>query len=203
MASTAHGNVFRSTNQGTHWSELNEGLPGDPVYRDIRSLAAHGLSIFAGVDSGVYVAECSSSTWLPVGSPFAGERVLALAVGNPQLFAGTTDGLWRNDVMTAVESESGVPLPATFQLAQNFPNPFNPATRIEYELRAPTHVRIDVFSTLGRWVTTLVDQPLPAGFHSTLWDGRSASGQSVASGVYFYRLSTREGIETRKMVLLR
>lgn len=203
MASTAQGYIFRSTNQGTYWSELNQGLPGDAIYRDIRSLVAHGESIFAGVDSGVYVADCSSSTWLPVGSHLEGARVLALAVGNPQLFAGTSDGLWRNDIMTAVEPESDIPLPAAFQLFGNFPNPFNPATKIAYDLLAPTHVTIEVYSVLGQWVRTLVDEPQPAGSHTATWDGRSASGQNVASGVYFYRLRTGEGTQTRKMLLLR
>ncbi|RME22043.1 MAG: T9SS C-terminal target domain-containing protein, partial [Candidatus Zixiibacteriota bacterium] len=86
---------------------------------------------------------------------------------------------------------------------RNYPNPFNPVTTIAYRLLAPRQVRLDVYNLLGQHVRTLVNGSQPAGEHLVQWDGRSDEGITVASGLYFYRLSTREQVVTRKMVLLR
>jgi hypothetical protein len=94
-------------------------------------------------------------------------------------------------------------LPADFLLAQNYPNPFNPSTRISYDLPVASSVTLQVYDLLGQVVTTLVDATQTAGTHSIEWNGRDKSGQSVASGVYFYRLSTHEFTSTRKMILLK
>ncbi len=94
-------------------------------------------------------------------------------------------------------------LPAKYRLYQNFPNPFNPTTTIRFDLGHASQVTLDVFNVLGRRVTTLYDGFRPAGFYALEWDGRSHRGQRVASGVYFYRLTTEFGTESRKMLLLR
>jgi hypothetical protein len=79
-----------------------------------------------------------------------------------------------------------------------YPNPFNAATVISFALSTDSDVRVDVYDVLGRRVATLVDDLLPAGEHHVSWDAIGA-----ASGVYFARLVTSEGMTTRKMVLVR
>jgi len=94
-------------------------------------------------------------------------------------------------------------LPLTFSLSQNYPNPFNPATSIEYTIPVRSHVRLSIFNILGREVTTLVDGERPAGAYVVEWDGRNQGGNSVATGVYFYRLVAEDFVETKKMILLK
>jgi len=93
--------------------------------------------------------------------------------------------------------------PARDELYQNIPNPFNPSTTIRYALRAPTDVTLTVFDAAGRRVRTLVSQSMPAGVHDVAWDGFDHSGNHVASGVYFYRITAGAFTQTRKMVLLK
>jgi len=94
--------------------------------------------------------------------------------------------------------------PAATALSQNYPNPFNPTTTIGFTLRERGHVSVRVFNVAGQLVNTLVDEVRSPGVsHSIDWDGRDARGSSVASGVYFYRLVTKDATLTRKMVMLK
>ena len=88
--------------------------------------------------------------------------------------------------------------PALCALSQNFPNPFNPATVISYQLPATSDVKLVVFDVLGREVATLVNGVEEPGYKSVQWD---ASG--VASGVYFYRLQAGGFVSAKKLVLLK
>ena len=93
--------------------------------------------------------------------------------------------------------------PAAAYLDQNRPNPFNPTTRIAFGLAECCRVQLKVYDVAGRLVRVLADDVLAAGAHERVWDGRDSRGLSVASGVYFYRLSAKDFIQTKKMVLLR
>ncbi|HUV30542.1 MAG TPA: T9SS type A sorting domain-containing protein [Acidobacteriota bacterium] len=100
--------------------------------------------------------------------------------------------------------DGAAPLPDKFALAQNYPNPFNPKTAIKFDVPYETHVKLTVFNMLGQEVITLVDEVVPPQFGKQVeWDGRSASGRTVASGVYFYKLETDSFVQTRKMALLK
>ena len=88
-------------------------------------------------------------------------------------------------------------------LRQNYPNPFNPSTTIAYSLPADSEVRIDVYNVKGQLVKTLVDGYVSAGDNYVVWNGRDNSNREVASGLYFYKLSTGAEVETRKMILVK
>jgi hypothetical protein len=89
-------------------------------------------------------------------------------------------------------------------LDQNVPNPFNPVTTIGYSIPEEGRVALRVYDVTGRLVRTLVDGHQCAGVSQAIWRGNDNNGAPVASGVYFYRLSTEgEAAQTRKMVLLR
>ncbi len=99
-------------------------------------------------------------------------------------------------------------LPQEFALQANYPNPFNPETTIRFDLPATAQVELKVFDITGREVRNILSGNLPAGFHEARWDGSSAAGSAVSSGMYFYTLTARaEGRmlyrQTRKMILLR
>ena len=88
-------------------------------------------------------------------------------------------------------------------LDQNVPNPFNPQTTIGFSLPGSEHVRLDIYDIGGRSVQRLIDSPMQAGYHRTEWNGKDAHGRTVASGVYFYRLTVGKQTSTKKMILLR
>jgi hypothetical protein len=94
-------------------------------------------------------------------------------------------------------------VPTRYSLAQNYPNPFNPVTTIKYSLPERSRVILDVFNILGQKVLSLVDREEPAGTYTVTWDGSDAAGNSVATGVYLYRLRAGDYVETKKMLLLK
>ena len=99
-------------------------------------------------------------------------------------------------------------LPGTYALGQNYPNPFNPSTTITFDLPVNGNATLTVFNTLGQEVRTLVTGPLAAGRSRVVWNATDQSGRTVASGVYFYRLTVNgAGKElfssVKKMLLVR
>ncbi|NNE43793.1 MAG: T9SS type A sorting domain-containing protein [Gemmatimonadetes bacterium] len=90
-----------------------------------------------------------------------------------------------------------------FELRQNAPNPFGPATNIEFVLSRRGTVDLSVYDVLGRRVAQLVDADMPAGSHRVAWDGKTAAGRSAASGVYTYVLRTETGSSSKRMMLVK
>ena len=89
-------------------------------------------------------------------------------------------------------------IPKGFTLHQNYPNPFNPTTKIRFELSKASIVRLTVYDVLGKEITTLVSEKLSSGSYEVDWN---ATGYT--SGVYFYRLETKDFSETKKMLLVK
>lgn len=100
--------------------------------------------------------------------------------------------------VVGVESESNSQLPKSFELSQNYPNPFNPETKINYAIPKEGLVSIKVYDILGKEVITLQDGFKEAGFYSVSFDGRA-----LASGIYFYRLTSGNFTSTKKFILLK
>ncbi len=107
-----------------------------------------------------------------------------------------------DSVLTAGEVP-GSTLPTEFRLEQNFPNPFNPTTEIQYALEAPGRVNLSIYNVLGQKVIELVNQWQERDVYTAKWNGIDEDGASVASGMYFYRLKRGEQTLTRKMILLK
>ncbi len=93
--------------------------------------------------------------------------------------------------------------PTAFSLGQNFPNPFNPSTQIEFRLPGAQHVTLTIFNVLGQEVRRLADGVAPAGLNRITWNGLNDAGTAVTSGLYVYRLDVAGRSETRKMLLIR
>jgi len=94
-------------------------------------------------------------------------------------------------------------LPEQFRLEQNKPNPFNSQTTIQFTLPKRTHVRIDIFNIRGRKIRSLVDKTMSRGKQSINWDGTDFSGTPIPSGIYFYRIKTREYSSIKAMTLVK
>ncbi len=105
---------------------------------------------------------------------------------------------------TAADSPISDPTtPSSCILYQNYPNPFNPSTAIKYKMLKQGHVTISVYNTLGQEISTIVNEMQPVGLHTESWNGTDADGNSVPSGIYFYRIVTDDFVDARKMVLLK
>jgi len=94
-------------------------------------------------------------------------------------------------------------LPSVTRLNPNVPNPFNPMTKISFDLADNGDVRLGIYDLRGHMVRKLVSENLTAGSHTIRWDGRDDGGRSVSSGVYLYRLESGATVQERKMVLVR
>ncbi len=93
--------------------------------------------------------------------------------------------------------------PTTFSLKGNYPNPFNPATNIQFELTQNAHVTLTIYDLLGMEVKALVSGELVSGDHQVIWDGTNDFGISVSAGVYFYQLRADDYGQTKKMIFLK
>ncbi|MBI5267621.1 MAG: cadherin-like domain-containing protein [candidate division Zixibacteria bacterium] len=94
-------------------------------------------------------------------------------------------------------------LPTGFSLEQNYPNPFNPTTTISFSVPVNTRARIEIYNVLGALIAVPFDDAVQAGEHQVVWDGRNQNGETVASGVYLYKLVSDSYSEARKMMLLK
>jgi hypothetical protein len=93
--------------------------------------------------------------------------------------------------------------PDGYELAQNYPNPFNPSTMIRFAVHHPSHVELNIYDALGRLVRTLIDEEESTERHEVVWDGKSGSGEPVASGVYVYRIKAGGFVSSQKMICIR
>jgi hypothetical protein len=93
--------------------------------------------------------------------------------------------------------------PSAYALAQNFPNPFNPSTTIRFDMREKGFMTLKIYNVAGQLVRTLVEGVKDAGSYNVAWDGMNDRGGSVASGIYFYKMETKDFSQTKKMVMLR
>ena len=121
---------------------------------------------------------------------------------NHNLWIGTPNGVAvyneTGTILDAVHSLRPYSPPMRYALLQNYPNPFNPSTRISYQLPKQSFATLKVFDVLGREIATLVNGEQTAGYKSVSWDAAN-----VPSGMYFYRLQTKEFMQTRKLLLLK
>jgi hypothetical protein len=124
----------------------------------------------------------------------------AIGVGSAadkMAYLGFWGRLW---IPTSVEEN---PAPVVNRLYQNFPNPFNPSTTIEYSLAEEGLVEVTIFNVTGELIRMLVRESKPPGNYRAKWNGMNERGSAVGSGIYFYRLRVGSFVETRKMILLR
>ena len=118
-------------------------------------------------------------------------------------FASSGVGYWRDTLTLVLGPFTGIAeerrgMPSEFELSQNYPNPFNPSTTIKYELPKSTEVRLSVYDLLGREVSILVNDRGDAGVHEVKFDAAN-----LASGVYVYRLTAGDFVQSRTLMILK
>jgi len=110
---------------------------------------------------------------------------------------------YNNTVTQGFVSKKVIAVPKEFALQNNYPNPFNPATTIQYDIPIDVEVLLVVYDILGRHVKTLINTTQTAGYKSIKWNGTNDQGQMISAGVYFYHLQTNGYSKVRKMLLLK
>jgi len=105
---------------------------------------------------------------------------------------------WSLDKPVVEPEIADIQLPERYALHNNYPNPFNPQTTIQYQLKAAGNVKLEIYDLTGKLVQTIVDEYKQAGNYTMIWDARN-----VSSGIYLYRLQTKEFISTKKCIKLK
>jgi hypothetical protein len=115
-------------------------------------------------------------------------------------------GLWNYAEYTVnlvdVDNHSN-PIPITNFLSQNFPNPFNPSTNINYSVQFPANASINIYNSLGQVIRNLINEYALPGDYTVPWDGKDNSGAPVSAGTYFYQLKVGDYESTKRMILLK
>jgi hypothetical protein len=169
-----------SSNGGTSWVAIESSLGPQAAWTEISVRIADYVTL----------------------SPQFQVRFIARDLGLVSIVEAGVDDFQIYDPETTSVSDPGAIAPgAGPMLLGNFPNPFNPATAIRFELAKGGPVKLRIFDATGRTVRVLVDGPLAAGQQSLVWDGRNEASLPMASGVYYYQIETGGFSESRSMVL--
>jgi photosystem II stability/assembly factor-like uncharacterized protein len=184
--------IFRTTNQGTTWTDISGNLPPAPI-NDVVIDPLNNATLYIGADVGVFYTTNLGANWQPLGSgmPFTPVHDLTLHARTRQLRAATHGRSFYEfdlNTVTAVTAAAITP-PEAFALQQNYPNPIvnrqiNPVTTIAFQLHDRGKARLEIFDMLGRRIAVPVNEILEAGWHQ-----RQLSAAALPSGNYVYRLS--------------
>jgi photosystem II stability/assembly factor-like uncharacterized protein len=192
------GTLVKTTDGGANWLVQSPGW-GTANLSHIAFNTPNRLWV-SGVDQFLWYSVDGGATWTnanvtPIVSTYDVMTVhYQGAAGVLWVGCHYANVLSRTDAVAGVETPKSLP----FVLNQNFPNPFNPSTTIAFTLASDDHVILNVFNVAGKLVATVMDRDLKAGDYNVAF-----RADGLATGVYFYKLSTSKGEETRKMVLLR
>jgi hypothetical protein len=198
--------IFLSTNNGASWDSVNTGLT-DRYVTSLQSVDATHL--LAGTKSnGVFLSTNNGGDWTPIDFGLTNLNVFCLAFDGTYLYAGTGGnsiqggGVWRRPLseITGIKEVVSNQLPHNYLLQQNYPNPFNPTTIINYTVPKTGLVVIKVYNILGKKITTLVNGEKSAGNYTVKL---SAERYRLSSGIYFYRMTSGNFVETKKMILMK
>lgn len=200
---TTQPGLYRTTNKGLVWTRLYDTASSyvsfHPALKNTMYLSGerNGLTY-------VTATESSAPVFTPLSefpfraphrvffNPYDVNEVWVTTFGNG-LYVGTTN-------LTSVFNEQVEKIPHNFELMQNFPNPFNPSTVINYQLPENGMVMLKVYDAIGREVATLVNEIKEAGYYNVQL---SMNKYRLSSGVYFYRLQAGNFIAIKKLMLLK
>lgn len=200
IAGTYGNGLYLSADGGNSWQPQTSGINATHIYSI--SVDNNNNVFVSSWNNGVYFAQVTATdapliAWNNIG--LTGVKVASISYNNltGKLFASTTDGgLLRNDSPTSARDAGSNTIPVKFNLADNYPNPFNPSTMIEFSLKVANEVELVVYNMLGEIVARPVTGYLQAGRHTVRFDA-----SNLPSGIYLYRLTSGNNVVTKKMVL--
>lgn len=195
------GGVWFSTNNGTTWTPRNSGLSLDPYSSSIIRVNGTLITSLKFGGSGMYKSTNNGLNWINIGDglPFLESIDFLLVYGN-KILAATSDGIWQRNISEIVTSVPNISnqIPNTYKLYQNYPNPFNPTTTIQYSIPSAGNVKITLYDITGNEIKTLINQFRTAGDYTINFDASNFS-----SGMYFYKLSSGNYTESKKMLIVK
>ncbi|HEX2897352.1 MAG TPA: T9SS type A sorting domain-containing protein, partial [candidate division Zixibacteria bacterium] len=150
------------------------------------------------------IAKYDLQSGLPVLADLGGLKGSQISVENGTI--ATTDGSSINIYFGEnIESDggNGVARDNGLKLYENYPEPFNSSTTIQFELPTSTLAELSIFNLLGQRVRVLINRTFDAGVHKVSWDGKDELGGDVSSGIYFYRLTAGTDVISKKMILIK
>ncbi len=201
---TSH--VFRIGDGGAIWQDIGAGLPDVPTSAVVVD-PLNPQVIYVGNDLGVFVSGDRGESWsgFSLGLPGAVMAMdLTISPVDRMLRVSTYgNGVFERPLVEVPTAIDGSVPTAAVALAQNHPNPFNPATVISFDLGAAGQVTLAIYDAAGRHVRTLMQETRSAGRHEVRWDGTDAVGRRVASGTYVYRLQAGGEERSRTMTLVK
>jgi photosystem II stability/assembly factor-like uncharacterized protein len=195
---------------GGTWTEIEGNLGGDdgPAVLCVRIIPVGEMELYAvGTSTGLYstsTLDGAATIWTRESPDLIGNVIVEdiAARASDGLLVAATHG--RGIFSVHIPPETGVlPTPERGYLAQNTPNPFNPATEITFRVPAPGQATLEVFDARGRLVRRLFDAEVGTDPQHVRWEARDDRGRSLAAGTYVYRLQSPGFVESRKMTLIK
>lgn len=198
--------LFKSTDGGRSWENINNNLPRDTRYFGVGGIAINPLShnnllVYSNM-RGIFQSHNGGQNWEDFfNNSFRATAFVSAILINPidtgEVLLATSNSVWSiNRTVVGVDDEPET-APTAFS-AINYPNPFNPSTTIEYNLPEHAFVTIDIYNLLGRKVERLAGEDQRAGNYRIIWDAKDK-----ASGLYFYRICAGQYSSTGVMALLK
>ncbi len=198
--------IFRSTDRGESWTDINNNLPRHPRFYYVSGIAVNSLNpqniIAVSFERGFYFSNDCGQSWQELNeglSPYIGITEAMFAPNDTTKIYLFTHGfsVWSiTRTTTSIDDDSSLPKHIT--LHPNYPNPFNTTTVIGFSLPKAMPVSLDIYDILGRKVVRLFEGTSSPGEHSIPWD---ASGMS--SGIYFYRLTAGDDVRVGQALLMK
>lgn len=193
---------FNKLNPASEYQIALEFFAGDGITRT-QQILVDGVEVQSGI---AVNRRANRTSYITIPAEALADGQIDVAVREENGQSAVVSQVWLKETgasFSVQQLDKSAVIPSEFALEQNYPNPFNPTTTIRYHLSSDSDIRLEIFNTLGQRVRVLADQQQAAGSYSRTWDGRNSSGDLVSSGVYFYRLSTGDFVQSRRMLLLK
>ena len=187
LAAHGDGNYFHSVFNPDYAFEFRISLDSLVIEDDARLIPVNGMR----TPFELMIHDNDGGTW---------EGQLTLSNTNDDNAHQTCEvwsNTWIGDQSTILETDQDL-VAHEFALFPNYPNPFNPVTTIRFSLPEKQHVTLQIYNLIGQEVATVINKELPAGFHNLIWNA-----ENIPSGVYLYRLASKEKAISNKMILLK
>ncbi len=186
------------------WSPAT--IDGEPtLYMRITQEQANTYGVFPLPVIDILVSTAAGDTLLKIQNDDAVQRYIIPLAGDPLAIALDPDN-WILKGATSITLDTDiVQLPVTFELLNNYPNPFNAGTEITFTASMDEEIKLTAYNILGQEVDVIFEGRAQSGHNEIAWDGRGSDGAPLPSGVYFYRLEAKHGrlVGTRKMLLIK
>lgn len=194
--------VFRSINNGETWQAVNSGLTTLSVRTMVADLAGaiYCAAWNYGEPGKVFRSTNRCDSWLLINSGLTTPQIMSFGISSDgYVYAGSTgSGMFRSAKSTTAYDPASLELPMRFSLDQNFPNPFNPRTRIRYSIPTKSNVEFTIYNLLGQRITTLMNEIKEPGSYEVEWNA-----DGLSSGIYFCRMQAGVFTASKKLVMIR